>query len=255
MEKVGANEPCPCGSGVKYKRCCAANQAPQAKSAVPLIAGGVALLGVSAFAVWANFRSEEPTKAVAPVALAAQQQSAAVPAGAPAAQSPVTGTNAAAPAPTAAVTTTPAPAANGAPYPQPAGAVPPGKVWSPEHGHWHNAVATGVPASVPFPTPAARPIATPDGRVWSEEHKHWHDATANGGVSDVRVFGQPLRADGTLPVTPQPPGPAPAGKVWSAEHGHWHDVAKTGDANAKAAAPAAPEPEVKQEDVAPEVKQ
>jgi uncharacterized protein len=26
--KIGRNEPCPCGSGLKYKRCCGAGQAP-----------------------------------------------------------------------------------------------------------------------------------------------------------------------------------------------------------------------------------
>lgn len=39
---------------------------------------------------------------------------------------------------------------------------PPGKVWSSEHGHWHDA-----------PGP---PREAPPGKVWSEEHGHWHDA-------------------------------------------------------------------------------
>ncbi|MBQ7225236.1 MAG: SEC-C domain-containing protein [Clostridia bacterium] len=29
-QKVGRNEPCPCGSGKKYKKCCGANQGGEA---------------------------------------------------------------------------------------------------------------------------------------------------------------------------------------------------------------------------------
>jgi hypothetical protein len=72
---------------------------------------------------------------------------------------------------------------------------PPGKVWSEEHGHWHDAEGPGTP----------RPEGpAPPGKEWSEAHGHWHDI---GGPTDER-----------------PPGPAPPGKVWSAEHGHWHDA-------------------------------
>jgi hypothetical protein len=68
---------------------------------------------------------------------------------------------------------------------------PPGKVWSEEHGHWHDAEGPGTP----------RPEGpAPPGKEWSEAHGHWHDIA---GVS--------------------PSGPAPPGKVWSEEHGHWHD--------------------------------
>jgi uncharacterized protein len=31
MEKVGRNDPCPCGSGKKYKQCCMTRQAPKRK--------------------------------------------------------------------------------------------------------------------------------------------------------------------------------------------------------------------------------
>lgn len=58
--------------------------------------------------------------------------------------------------------------------PQPSGSVPPGKVWSPEHGHWHDAAPTQQPiqSGPPFPQP---PGAAPPGKVWSPEHGHWHD--------------------------------------------------------------------------------
>jgi hypothetical protein len=45
------------------------------------------------------------------------------------------------------------------PAPQPPGEAPPGKVWSVEHGHWHDA-----PAALTTPVPAAEtpaPAATP----------------------------------------------------------------------------------------------
>lgn len=31
IEKVGRNDPCPCGSGKKYKQCCLAKKAPGGK--------------------------------------------------------------------------------------------------------------------------------------------------------------------------------------------------------------------------------
>lgn len=53
------------------------------------------------------------------------------------------------------------------PAPQPPGEVPPGKVWSVEHGHWHDAPGalttpapappTVIPAAPPPPAPAAVP--------------------------------------------------------------------------------------------------
>jgi hypothetical protein len=45
------------------------------------------------------------------------------------------------------------------PAPQPPGEAPPGKVWSPEHGHWHDAP---VPPTFPAPAPSTlTPAATP----------------------------------------------------------------------------------------------
>ena len=45
MAAVGRNEPCPCGSGLKYKRCCAL-QAPKASwsSKLMILAVGLMLL-------------------------------------------------------------------------------------------------------------------------------------------------------------------------------------------------------------------
>jgi hypothetical protein len=86
---------------------------------------------------------------------------------------------------------------------QPPGPAPEGKVWSAEHGHWHDIVLTPQP-----------PGPVPEGKVWSAEHGHWHDAPVTKVESSTRL-------------TPQPPGPAPEGKVWVPEHGHWHDATRT----------------------------
>ena len=58
----------------------------------------------------------------------------------------------------------------------PPGEAPPGKVWSPEHGHWHN-----ISDNSAFEVPGAASNITqpsgeaPPGKVWSSEHGHWHD--------------------------------------------------------------------------------
>ncbi len=146
-------------------------------------------------------------------------------------------------------------------------AAPPGKVWSEEHGHYHDAQqdnahppvggpagsagtpagatgssaaagsSAGAPGSTAPPTPGQNipepPGGTPAGKVWSPEHGHYHDFQPSAGQSAITVPGQsPIPAPGSSPVqtgvanTPQPPRPVPAGKVWSTEHGHWHDAPK-----------------------------
>ncbi len=65
----------------------------------------------------------------------------------------------------------------GAFTPQPPGPAPQGKVWSPEHGHWHNIAPTQQQSSGPlYPQP---PGSVPEGKVWSTEHGHWHDVSIN----------------------------------------------------------------------------
>lgn len=135
----------------------------------------------------------------------------------------------------------------GAPQPGPA---PAGKVWSTEHGHWHDANPAGgspvtagltptvqggsavkieplaagqqLPATtapITVTPSAAPPGPAPAGKVWSAEHNHWHDANPAAPAPTPAPVVQRNN-------TPQPAGPAPAGKVWSAEHGHWHDAPK-----------------------------
>ena len=67
------------------------------------------------------------------------------------------------------------------PAPQPPGPTPAGKVWSVEHGHWHDAAPAAqgtAPAPIIPVTPVQQqpPGPAPAGKVWSPEHGHWHDA-------------------------------------------------------------------------------
>lgn len=142
---IGRNEPCPCGSKLKYKNCCAG------KSQRGVSKGLIALLAVIAI--------------IAAVGVIGA----------------ITGRNkeSAIPAATGGVATSP-----GKPQPGPA---PPGKVWSVEHGHWHDA---GAPAG--------------------------------NAPSPVQI----TQSKAPVKMVPQPAGQAPPGKVWSPEHGHWHDAPK-----------------------------
>ena len=150
--RVGRNEACPCGSGKKYKACCEGKNTRGMSPGLLLLLGAIGL--IVAAGVVASIRSRKDDR----------------------------------PAPMASV---PAPVRT--PSPQPPGPAPAGKVWSPEHGHWHDQ----QPAA-----PATQPIQI------------------------QQPAGAPATAGVTPTPKPQPPGPAPAGKVWSPEHGHWHDVPK-----------------------------
>jgi len=108
---------------------------------------------------------------------------------------------------------------------------PEGKVWSEEHGHYHDANApAGTPVQGRTPTGQQGPLPgqtgqnvpeppgqAPPGKVWSPEHGHYHDVNSPAGAT-------PSAPAQTGQNVPQPAGPVPPGKVWSPEHGHWHDV-------------------------------
>jgi hypothetical protein len=216
--QVGRNAPCPCGSGKKYKNCCqksgfALNKKQQNKIVVGTLAA-VALIA-AAVVFSKNSSTPVPRQQFAP----SSQQSATSQPG----QGVPTGT---------------------AYTPQPPGPAPEGKVWSPEHGHWHDAPAPGTPqtntANV-TPNSASQqltpqpPGPAPEGKVWSAEHGHWHDApatattttqTPSNGMFDItpEQINQPAQSSRLPGPIPQPEGPAPEGKVWSPEHGHWHDA-------------------------------
>ena len=161
---IGRNEPCPCGSGLKYKNCCAdKSRRGVSKGLIALLAaiGVVAALGV--FGALGNREKQRPSSA-----------------------------------------NIPAPSSNVNPMQpgrqQPPGPTPPGKVWDVAHGHWHDAAPAGAspvritPGAAPGTTPInitpgdatastpERPLNAPQpdgpappGKVWSKEHGHWHD--------------------------------------------------------------------------------
>lgn len=117
------------------------------------------------------------------------------------------------------------PNSDGEIYPQPDGLVPPGKVWSPEHGHWHDSSGTeaGSENFQPGPPP---PGPAPEGKTWAYDHGHWHDSPSSATGSE------------NLKSSPAPPGPAPEGKVWSEEHGHWHNAPTSNISDTKKITPA-----------------
>ena len=158
--RTGRNESCPCGSGLKYKRCCALKEAEAASKS-----GGVVLLvllalvgGGAIFAAVLVINGQGERQEATDQKTEVVRRSPSIPVNTAAFPNQL--------------------------KPQPPGPVPESKVWSPEHGHWHD---VGVPGG-------HRPTPTSD----------------------------PSRPPGQL--TPQPPGPVPEGKVWSPEHGHWHNA-------------------------------
>ncbi|GAB4328194.1 MAG: hypothetical protein Kow0074_23960 [Candidatus Zixiibacteriota bacterium] len=172
--RTGRNDPCPCGSGQKMKNCHPNGYGKSsANRNIALIGSAIAILVIA-------------------VVVLVQDDSAAPVRGVPASM-PVT-------TPASGATATP-----GGRTPQPPGPAPEGKVWSEEHGHWHNAPA-GVTPSVQgsaqsqiqrTPQP---PGPAPEGKVWSEEHGHWHDAPASTPQTT-----QP--AGNATPVQPATGGP------------------------------------------------
>lgn len=148
--RVGRNELCPCGSGRKYKNCCESKDAHRTSPGMIGLISAIALIAAVGIFAALSGRGTKP-----------------------------------APRPTAGGGAAPA---GTTPRPQPPGPAPAGKVWSVEHGHWHDA----------------------------------NPAAAGGGTAQTTVPAQPAAR---TPV-PQPPGTPPPGKVWSPEHGHWHDAPK-----------------------------
>ena len=111
--KADRNDPCPCGSGKKYKRCCAgkAENSPTPLSQWVLI-GVVALVLAAAVSTLASSLRSDTNDAT------------------------------------------------------------PRRVWSQEHGHFHNLGDTGRSPTKGF---APRPGGpAPPGKVWSPEHGHYH---------------------------------------------------------------------------------
>ena len=149
-EKANRNKPCPCGSGKKYKNCCIGKglrfeKKDQSKMIIWIIAGiGIIIAGVVISNKFSSSSSQPAPIITQPFnSQFPTSQSGSVP---------------------------------------PPGSAPPGKVWSPEHGHWHDAPGTTASPALgnqSLQTPSQltpQPFGpVPDGKVWSPEHGHWHD--------------------------------------------------------------------------------
>lgn len=149
---VGRNESCPCGSGRKFKHCCANKSSRgMSKGLMLLIAviAAIAAIGLAPLILRDETPKTTPQQAAIPRPEPKPQPPGEAPPGkiwspehghwhdaAPAAQtaSPIRIDQSTGPAQATGNT-----APISVSVPQPPGAVPPGKVWSPEHGHWHDA--------------------------------------------------------------------------------------------------------------------
>ncbi|HVR44393.1 MAG TPA: SEC-C metal-binding domain-containing protein [Thermoanaerobaculia bacterium] len=142
--RVGRNEPCPCGSGAKFKNCCAGKQ-KLPRGLVLLIAAiaAIAAIGLIPFLL----ADKEETSDISSAAAAPLRRPMPQPGPAPAGKVWSAEHNHWHDAPTRSsspIQVMPSAAPAGAPatpQPQPPGPAPAGKVWSPEHGHWHDAPA------------------------------------------------------------------------------------------------------------------
>lgn len=150
--KISRNEPCPCGSGKKYKRCCGRKKFVKKTNWVNWAGLGLCLLFVvgiislitPSFFGLIKSTPDDPSTTSQRVWSSEHghwhtvrddaRQPTSFPSDDPASQN---------------------------------------RVWSREHGHWHNvrdpSSNLGLPLSLPPEGPA------PEGKVWSFEHSHWHD--------------------------------------------------------------------------------
>lgn len=223
--RTGRNDLCVCGSGKKYKRCCFEKEEHPGlgRGNSVLLSVLIALAAIGVVAAWITSRPDAPPEVTAPAAAprpVATTNAGSTPA-VPVAASPV-----------AAAASPASPASPGTAGSPPPGQAPPGKVWSAEHRHYHDApvqLGGGTPMpQVTMPRPAATtarvpqpPGPAPAGKTWSPEHGHWHDATQPQLPISIGADGK-IRTG----TTSTPPGPAPPGQVWSPEHGHWHKATK-----------------------------
>jgi hypothetical protein len=193
--KVKRNEPCPCGSGQKYKHCCGPKKrvrpTNQRRVVPPVllfacVAGAAAVIGFTRYQLGRSATARRPPPDPPP-------PGKVTPPGAP------------------------SPKTVGVPQPQPSGPVPAGKVWSPQHGHWHDVpiTASGGQVSSRGSRPA-KPLTpqpdgpVPEGKIWSPEHGHWHNDSARPAAS------RPTIATPTE-ITPEPETIATASAIETPE--------------------------------------
>ena len=171
--EVAFTDPCPCGSGEKYKDCCgqdAATLAAQTRNKI--IAGLILIAAVGGTYLYSQRADEEEMKSIQlpPGSVFDEGHGHWHDANDQELRSPGKIWN------YERRVFMNAPEQRQGLFPQPAGDAPEGKVWSMEHGHWHdvtpNTDEDGQSPQTSFPQP---PGPVPDGKVWSPEHGHWHD--------------------------------------------------------------------------------
>ena len=60
----------------------------------------------------------------------------------------------------------------------------------------------------------------PPGKVWSQEHGHWHDAPVSKSLTPKLLGKEGVNKITVPPIDKNKPA---EGKVWDEEHGHFHD--------------------------------
>ena len=121
----GRNYPCPCGSGLKYKRCCEGNRALQLPRGTLLVVLGVVVAGcVAGAAIFAAVSSNASSGKVR-----SKEHGHWHNEGQSGANDPIR-----------------------EPVPQPPGPAPFAKVSSAEHGHWHDVVSGTTNSAGASPT-------------------------------------------------------------------------------------------------------
>ena len=165
-EKANRNKPCPCCSGEKYKNCCFGKglrfeKKDQSKMFIWIIAGiGIIIAGV----VISNKFSSSSSQPAPFITQPFNSQSSSRQSGLGS---------------------------------QP-GAAPPGKVWSQDHGHWHDAPGTASSTDLgnqSLQSPAQlspQPFGpVPEGKEWSPEHGHWHDIQETPTIKIIETKSTP----------------------------------------------------------------
>lgn len=176
-KKQRKTDPCHCGSGTQFRYCHGAPQ--EVEEEAPLTQRNprrvflFLVLVLSPLAVLASFSQGQPEDTVNRVWSPEHGHYHTL-------DGREIGAAAAAPQ-AAAVDGEPAAPSGDAPDPTVApGPAPPGKVWSPEHGHWHDAdPEAGADPLQNEPWDHQYRIERPDGpppegMTWSESHGHWH---------------------------------------------------------------------------------
>ena len=142
-KKIKRNDICYCGSGKKYKNC--HEKVNTKKPFTWLIYVGTILIIFWFFMEYSNSSTSESKNILTPLNLESNKVSTNL-------------------------------------TPPPPGTPPEGKIWSPEHNHWHsdpnyskpslNTLSKRSGTQTLTPQPPGEP---PEGKVWSPEHNHWHD--------------------------------------------------------------------------------